>query len=75
VGLFTKKRVDEQEGVVFRADRSGAEEDNISSALPSWDGMCAWCLEEQGMEAGEGSHGICTRHAEQVYQSYRAAPR
>lgn len=24
---------------------------------------CAWCLSEQGIVAGEGSHGICKRHA------------
>jgi hypothetical protein len=75
MGLFTKKRADEREGIVFQVDGSGAGEDNTSPALLDWDETCAWCLEEQGVEAGEGSHGICTRHAEQVYQSYRSAPR
>ena len=25
--------------------------------------LCAWCLSEQGIPAGEGSHGICRQHA------------
>lgn len=25
--------------------------------------LCAWCLDEQGISAGEGSHGICKKHA------------
>lgn len=25
---------------------------------------CAWCMKEQGIPFGEGSHGICTRHAD-----------
>ena len=24
--------------------------------------LCAWCLKEQGVPAGEGSHGICAFH-------------
>lgn len=24
---------------------------------------CAWCLREQGRPMGNGSHGICARHA------------
>ena len=27
---------------------------------------CAWCLAEQGLPFGEGSHGICDAHAEQL---------
>ena len=34
---------------------------------------CAWCLAEQGQPQGEGTHGICTRHAEQEYLKFRAA--
>ena len=26
--------------------------------------LCAWCLSEQGIAAGEGSHGICKQHAD-----------
>ena len=25
--------------------------------------FCAWCLSEQGISTGEGSHGICKKHA------------
>lgn len=27
---------------------------------------CAWCRRDAGQPMGEGSHGICARHAEQV---------
>jgi len=27
---------------------------------------CAWCLAEQGIPAGEGSHGICKKHADKL---------
>lgn len=33
---------------------------------------CAWCMVEEGEELGEGSHGICHRHAEEEYQQYKA---
>src|SRR5260370_8119488 len=42
---------------------------------------CAWCLKEQGIPAGEGSHGICAfHHAHMLLQAARrrvarAAPR
>jgi hypothetical protein len=32
---------------------------------------CAWCLCEQGIELGNGSHGICPQHAEKILQQYR----
>ena len=32
---------------------------------------CAWCLQEQGLPMGEGSHGICKDHAEEQYQRCR----
>lgn len=28
--------------------------------------LCAWCLSEQGKPAGEGSHGICKKHADKM---------
>ncbi len=31
---------------------------------------CAWCLSEQGIPAGEGSHGICTMHSNRMLQEY-----
>jgi len=36
---------------------------------PSQD--CAWCLKEQGRDPGEGSHGVCSRHAEQILADWR----
>ena len=40
------------------------EEPFSSSDIPVWHGpVCAWCLSEQGIPAGEGSHGICKMHA------------
>jgi hypothetical protein len=36
----------------------------FSVELPVWcTPLCAWCLSEQGLPAGEGSHGICKMHA------------
>ena len=34
---------------------------------------CAWCMKEAGQDLGEGSHGICTEHAESTYQAFRAS--
>ncbi len=34
--------------------------------------QCAWCLEEQGIEQGEGSHGICNPHADVLLQAHKA---
>lgn len=33
--------------------------------------LCAWCLSEQGLDMGNGSHGICARHAVWVLQQHR----
>jgi hypothetical protein len=33
---------------------------------------CAWCLQEQGLPMGEGSHGICGRHAKLAMTQYKA---
>lgn len=33
---------------------------------------CAWCLSEQGIPAGEGSHGICRKHADESLLQWRA---
>lgn len=27
---------------------------------------CAWCRDEQGLPQGNGSHGICQRHADEL---------
>ena len=42
-----------------------------SNPVATWSGTeCAWCLSEQGLDFGNGSHGICARHANQVLQHY-----
>ena len=33
--------------------------------------LCAWCLSEQGIAAGEGSHGICKKHADSFLLQWR----
>jgi hypothetical protein len=40
---------------------------------PLVDVPCAWCLKEQGITAKEESHTICTRHAKEEYNKYRAS--
>jgi hypothetical protein len=34
--------------------------------------QCASCLQDQGLPMGNGSHGLCSSHAEQTLQSWRA---
>ncbi|HLG77067.1 MAG TPA: hypothetical protein VKV29_09605 [Chthonomonas sp.] len=36
-----------------------------------WGTDCAWCLAEQGLELGNGSHGICDYHSAQFWQAYQ----
>jgi hypothetical protein len=39
---------------------------------PGWHKpSCAWCLSEQGIPAGEGSHGICKKHANWLVLQWR----
>lgn len=33
--------------------------------------LCAWCLAEQGVPAGEGSHGICKKHADAILLQWK----
>ena len=44
----------------------------LNSDISVWySPSCAWCLSEQGLEAGEGSHGICKQHANGLLQQQR----
>ena len=44
----------------------------FNSDNPVWQSpKCAWCLSEQNIPAGEGSHGICRRHADQILLEQR----
>lgn len=47
--------------------------DHLSKGdLPVWQSpLCAWCLSEQGIPAGEGSHGICRNHANRLLVQQR----
>ena len=44
-------------------------ESEMSAVLTST--SCAWCNHEDGIPQGEGSHGICDRHAEQQYNALK----
>jgi hypothetical protein len=46
------------------------EEDRSTKSVQSMP-LCAWCLSEQGIPAGEGSHGICKEHASQLLLQQR----
>jgi hypothetical protein len=39
---------------------------SVERAMP-----CAWCLSEQGIPAGEGSHGICKMHVDRIFIQWR----
>lgn len=44
----------------------------LNAELPVWrTPLCAWCLSEQGVPAGEGSHGICREHANKLLLQQR----
>lgn len=46
--------------------------DQQHKEVPVWQSpLCAWCLEEQGIPAGDGSHGICKKHAAVMLLQYR----
>jgi hypothetical protein len=74
-GWFNKKRQPEE--MPWQEDEMyGLEvETEEVEAVGGWDTQCAWCLQEQGIDPGSGSHGICDYHSAQVYQAYRASRR
>ncbi len=43
----------------------------IPHMLPWQESQCAWCLAEQGLELGNGSHGICVQHATSLLQQWK----
>jgi hypothetical protein len=48
-------------------EQCATDEHVLNSDLPVWRSpLCAWCLSEQGIPAGEGSHGICKQHANRL---------
>ena len=40
----------------------------------AWLILCAWCLQEQGLPLGPGSHGICLFHRDQLLHDHRSKP-
>jgi hypothetical protein len=45
--------------------------DNNLANSSTTNSMCAWCLSERGIAAGEGSHGICKKHADSFLIQWR----
>lgn len=60
--------------VIDQKQENGLIESALSkSSFAGWQKpLCAWCLCEQGIALGNGSHGICARHADYMLQQYRA---
>lgn len=46
-----------------------------ATKLDIFDQLCAWCLEEQGVPLGEGSHSICKKHKASMLQQLIAIRR
>jgi hypothetical protein len=63
--MFTAQKTIEQE-------KRPIGDQRLNSDVPLWrDPSCAWCLCEHGIEAGEGSHGICPAHADWLLKQWR----
>jgi hypothetical protein len=57
---------------IERKQNGDLRDSQLNSGIAVWDRpLCAWCLSEQGIEAGKGSHGICTQHADQLLKQWR----
>jgi hypothetical protein len=52
--------------------RSKGESSSLPNNVMPWHkSQCAWCLAEQGLELGNGSHGICVQHAAHLLKQSR----
>ena len=58
---------------IGREQEHGLADNNWqTNSFAAWQSpCCAWCLCEQGIEMGEGSHGICSRHADELLLQYK----
>jgi hypothetical protein len=65
--MFTDRNMIEQKQERCLRDDSPFNIDNPVWSSPT----CAWCLFEQKLPAGEGSHGICREHANQILLQQR----
>jgi len=55
-----------------RQERDLIDDHPPNSSVAVWNNpFCAWCLSEHGLELGNGSHGICTQHADSLLQQHR----
>lgn len=54
-----------------QARRLGESSSLYNNVMPWDEPQCAWCLSEQGLEPGNGSHGICEQHAAFLLQQWR----
>jgi hypothetical protein len=52
-------------------DKSILDGSKESSNLNDERVQCAWCLAEKGEPAGNGSHGICRKHAAILLMRHR----
>jgi hypothetical protein len=64
--VTNQNTIEQKQERVLIADRP------FNSNVTIWQSpLCAWCLSEQGIAAGEGSHGICTMHAGGLLKQWR----
>jgi hypothetical protein len=55
-----------------RQEKYMADEHLFNNDNPIWHSpLCAWCLSEHGIPPGEGSHGICKKHANWLLRQQR----
>jgi hypothetical protein len=64
--MFTGQNVIEQ-----KQERHLRDDHPFNIDNPGRGPVCAWCLFEQNIPAGEGSHGICRQHADQLLLQQR----
>lgn len=58
--------------ITQRQEKYLADAPLFNRDIPVWQSsLCAWCLSEQGLPAGEGSHGICSGHANKLLLQQR----
>ena len=72
-GFGSSSDDDESQELVWDGGDLELDIDMSQGMFSSWEAQCANCLEEQGLPMGNGSHGICTSHAQQTLQSWRQA--
>jgi hypothetical protein len=66
---------DSQQRMEQLQDTKPVDTDRYMNAARGQSWQCAWCLYERGLALGDGSHGICPHHTDQVLQQYRASRR